>query len=99
MNNYYWARLHVQLGEAQTRSAIYHFGNGDVGALVNVSGAAVMKSSQNQEAGQKLSRLSGERARAGADGEEPCRLRVSAACGRGAGSAAQAVRPVEPAAR
>lgn len=63
VNNYYWARLHVQLGDSATRSAIYHFGNGDVGALVNVSGAAVMKSSQNQEAGQRfLAYLVSERA-------------------------------------
>ena len=63
VNNYYWARLHVQLGDSATRSAIYHFGHGDVGALVNVSGAAVLKSSQNQEAGQRfLAYLVSERA-------------------------------------
>lgn len=63
VNNYYWARLHVQLGDSATRSAIYHFGNGDVGALVNVSGAAVLKSSKNQEAAQKfLAYLVSERA-------------------------------------
>ena len=58
---------------AQTRSAIYHFGNGDVGALVNVSGAAVLKSAHNQDAAPEVSRVSGQRARAGADGEEPRR--------------------------
>jgi iron(III) transport system substrate-binding protein len=63
INNYYWARLHVQLGDSATRSAIYHFGNGDVGALVNVSGAAVLKSSTNQDAAQKfLAYLVSERA-------------------------------------
>jgi iron(III) transport system substrate-binding protein len=63
INNYYWARLHVQLGDSATRSAIYHFGNGDVGALVNVSGAAVLKSSKNQDAAQKfLAYLVSERA-------------------------------------
>jgi iron(III) transport system substrate-binding protein len=63
INNYYWARLHVQLGDAATRSAIYHFGNGDVGALVNVSGAAVLKSSKNQQAAQQfLAYLVSERA-------------------------------------
>jgi len=63
VNNYYWARLHVQLGDSATRSAIYHFGNGDVGALVNVSGAAVLKSSKNQkEAQQFLAYLVSERA-------------------------------------
>jgi iron(III) transport system substrate-binding protein len=63
VNNYYWARLHVQLGDSATRSAIYHFGNGDVGALVNVSGAAVLKSSKNQQAAQQfLAYLVSERA-------------------------------------
>jgi iron(III) transport system substrate-binding protein len=63
VNNYYWARLHVQLGDSATRSAIYHFGNGDVGALVNVSGAAVLKSSTNQQAAQQfLAYLVSERA-------------------------------------
>ncbi|WP_438391541.1 iron ABC transporter substrate-binding protein [Caballeronia sp. DA-9] len=63
INNYYWARLHTQLGDSATRSAIYHFGNGDVGALVNVSGAAVLKSSKNQQAAQQfLAYLVSERA-------------------------------------
>ncbi|MGA7817191.1 extracellular solute-binding protein, partial [Caballeronia sp.] len=63
VNNYYWARLHVQLGDSATRSAIYHFPNGDVGALVNVSGAAVLKSSTNQQAAQQfLAYLVSERA-------------------------------------
>jgi iron(III) transport system substrate-binding protein len=63
VNNYYWARLHTQLGDSATRSAIYHFGNGDVGALVNVSGAAVLKSSKNQQVAQQfLAYLVSERA-------------------------------------
>ena len=36
------------------QSAIHHFAGGDVGALMNVSGAAVMKSSRNQAAAQKF---------------------------------------------
>ena len=73
INNYYWARLHAELGDSATRSAIYHFGNGDVGALVNVSGAAVLKSRQNH--GRRaafLAYLVSERAQ-DADGEEPRR--------------------------
>ncbi|MGI4816183.1 MAG: iron ABC transporter substrate-binding protein [Janthinobacterium lividum] len=54
INNYYWARLHLELGDSATRSAIYHFANGDVGALVNVSGAAVLKSSHNVDAAQRF---------------------------------------------
>ena len=53
INNYYWARLHQEKGAA-TKSRIHHFGGGDVGALINVSGAAVLKSSKHQAAAQKL---------------------------------------------
>jgi iron(III) transport system substrate-binding protein len=63
INNYYWARLHAELGDAKTRSAIYHFPNGDAGALVNVSGAAVLKSAHNTDGAQKfLAYLVSERA-------------------------------------
>ena len=63
INNYYWARLHIGLGDAATHSAIHHFGNGDVGALVVVSGAAILKSSKNIDAAQKfLAYLVSERA-------------------------------------
>lgn len=54
INNYYWARLHVQLGDGATHSALHHFGAGDVGALVNVSGAAVLKSSKHPAAAQQF---------------------------------------------
>lgn len=54
VNNYYWARLHAELGDKKTQSAIHHFGNKDVGALVNISGAAVLKASHNSEAAQKF---------------------------------------------
>lgn len=52
INNYYWARLRTEQGADKTVSQIHHFGNGDVGALINVSGAAVLKSSRNQAAAQ-----------------------------------------------
>lgn len=54
INNYYWARLRTEKGADNTRSAIHHFAAGDIGALMNVSGAAVLKSSRNQAAAQKL---------------------------------------------
>jgi iron(III) transport system substrate-binding protein len=53
INNYYWARLHQEKGAA-TVSQIHHFGGSDVGALINVSGAAVLKSSKHQAAAQKF---------------------------------------------
>lgn len=63
INNYYWARVHTQLGDKGTHSALFHFGNGDVGALINVSGAAILKSSHNADAAQKfLAYLTSERA-------------------------------------
>lgn len=52
INNYYWARLRTEQGADKTVSQIHHFGNGDVGALINVSGGAVLKSSRNQAAAQ-----------------------------------------------
>jgi iron(III) transport system substrate-binding protein len=54
VNNYYWDRLYTALGQQKINSAIYHFKHGDVGGLVNVSGAAVLKSSKNQAAAQKF---------------------------------------------
>jgi iron(III) transport system substrate-binding protein len=54
INNYYWDRLETELGPQKIDSKIYHFKNGDVGGLINVSGAAVLKSSKNQEAAQKF---------------------------------------------
>ncbi|KND57940.1 Ferric iron ABC transporter, iron-binding protein [Candidatus Burkholderia verschuerenii] len=54
INDYYWARLHAELGDKATRSALYHYGNGDVGSLVNVSGAAIMKSAHNTDGAQQF---------------------------------------------
>ena len=54
INSYYWARLHTELGDKGTRSKIYHFKNGDVGALINVSGAAILKSSKHKDEAQKF---------------------------------------------
>jgi iron(III) transport system substrate-binding protein len=54
INNYYWARLRAEEGPAKLHSQIHHFAGGDVGALINVSGAAVLKSSRNQAAAQRF---------------------------------------------
>ena len=54
INNYYWYRLETELGPEKIDSKIYHFKSGDIGGLINVSGAAVLKSSQNQAAAQKF---------------------------------------------
>ncbi|WP_395069664.1 iron ABC transporter substrate-binding protein [Paraburkholderia silvatlantica] len=63
INNYYWDRLHAEIGDKKTQSAVAHFADSDVGALVNVSGAAVMKSAHNVDGAQKfLAYLVSERA-------------------------------------
>lgn len=54
INSYYWARLFTEQGAEKTRSKIYYFPPRDVGALVNVSGAAILKSSRHQDAAQKF---------------------------------------------
>jgi len=63
INNYYWARMKVEAGDAGVHSQLYHFGGGDVGALVNVSGAAVLKTAPYPAAAQRfLAYLVSERA-------------------------------------
>jgi iron(III) transport system substrate-binding protein len=54
VNNYYWARLETDLGPAKIDSELYHFKGGDIGGLINVSGAAVLKSSKHQAEAQKF---------------------------------------------
>ena len=54
INNYYWARLRTEEGAGKMHSAIHHFAGGDVGGLMNISGAAVLKSSHNKAAAQKF---------------------------------------------
>jgi iron(III) transport system substrate-binding protein len=54
INNYYWPRLRLEKGADNIHSAISHFAGGDVGGLVNISGAAVLKSSTNQGAAQRF---------------------------------------------
>ncbi|MGH7211999.1 MAG: extracellular solute-binding protein, partial [Acetobacteraceae bacterium] len=54
INNYYWARLRTEVGADKIHSQIHHFANGDVGGLINVSGAGVLRSSKNQQAAQRF---------------------------------------------
>ena len=54
INNYYWPRLRLEKGADKMQSALHQFADGDVGALMNVSGAAVLKASKNQDAAQSF---------------------------------------------
>jgi iron(III) transport system substrate-binding protein len=54
INSYYWARLQAEQGAARTKSRVHHFAPGDIGALINVSGAAVLRSSRHQAAAQRF---------------------------------------------
>lgn len=54
INSYYWARLRTERGAARTPSRIAHFAPGDLGNLINVSGAAVLASSRHQAAAQRF---------------------------------------------
>ena len=54
INHYYWYRLQLEDGASGTHSALQTFAPHDDGYLLDVSGAAVMKSSKHQAAAQAL---------------------------------------------
>ncbi|MGH7667576.1 MAG: extracellular solute-binding protein, partial [Candidatus Dormibacteria bacterium] len=54
INHYYWYRLRAELGQAQMHSAIAYFAPGDAGYVIDVSGAAVLKSSRHRRAAQEF---------------------------------------------
>jgi iron(III) transport system substrate-binding protein len=54
INQYYWYRLQLELGKDAMRSALYYFSPDDVGAVVNVSGAALLKSSKQQKNAERF---------------------------------------------
>ena len=54
INHYYWYRLRAEVGRGDLHSALHYYAAGDPGDLVNVSGAAVLKSSSHQADAQKL---------------------------------------------
>ena len=45
INHYYWYRLRDELGQSGVHSALHYYAPRDPGYLLNVSGAAVLKSS------------------------------------------------------
>lgn len=54
INHYYWFRLRAEVSAGAMHSALHYYAAGDPGDLVNVSGAAVLKSSSHQAAAQKF---------------------------------------------
>jgi iron(III) transport system substrate-binding protein len=54
VNQYYWYRMKAELGASNIHSKITYFAPGDPGYVLDVSGAAVLKSSKNQGAAQKF---------------------------------------------
>jgi iron(III) transport system substrate-binding protein len=54
INQYYWYRMRAELGAGSIHSKIAYFAPRDPGYVIDVSGAAILKSSKNQGAAQKF---------------------------------------------
>jgi iron(III) transport system substrate-binding protein len=54
VNQYYWYRERAEIGASQMHSKIAYFAPHDVGYVLDVSGAAILKSSKHQAAAQKF---------------------------------------------
>jgi iron(III) transport system substrate-binding protein len=54
VNQYYWYRLRAEIGTGKIHSKIVYFAPRDPGYVLNVSGAAALKSSKHQADAQKL---------------------------------------------
>jgi iron(III) transport system substrate-binding protein len=54
LNQYYWYRERAEIGASNMHSAIAHFAPHDVGYVVDVSGAGILKSSTHQAEAQKF---------------------------------------------
>ena len=50
INSYYWYRLRVELGAGSMHSALHYYAAGDPGDLVDVSGAAILRTSSHTSA-------------------------------------------------
>ncbi|MBD8506555.1 iron ABC transporter substrate-binding protein [Hoyosella sp. G463] len=56
INHYYWYRLQDDKGAENMRSALNYLAPGDEGALVNIAGAGILVSSEQQEAAERVIR-------------------------------------------
>jgi iron(III) transport system substrate-binding protein len=54
INEYYWYRLKAEIGASAVHSQLAYFAPRDPGYVIDVSGAAVLKSSKHQAAAQKF---------------------------------------------
>ncbi len=54
VNQYYWYRMRAEIGVSNMHSEIAYFAPHDPGYVVDVSGAAVLKSSRHQAAAQRF---------------------------------------------
>jgi iron(III) transport system substrate-binding protein len=54
INQYYWYRMRAEIGAGATHSKITHFAPHDPGYVIDVSGAAILKSSRHQAAAQQF---------------------------------------------
>jgi iron(III) transport system substrate-binding protein len=54
INHYYWFRLRAELGQGGMHSALHYYTPGTPGDLIDISGAAVLKSSTHQADAQRF---------------------------------------------
>ena len=54
VDQYYWYRMRAEIGASNTHSDIAYFAPLDPGYVLDVSGAAILKSSKNQSAAQRF---------------------------------------------
>jgi iron(III) transport system substrate-binding protein len=54
INHYYWYRLTAEVGAAQIHSAIAYFAPRDAGYVIDVSGAAVLRSARHRAAAERF---------------------------------------------
>ncbi|HEY2508032.1 MAG TPA: extracellular solute-binding protein [Streptosporangiaceae bacterium] len=54
VNQYYWYRMRAEIGTGNVHAKLAHFAAGDPGYVMDVSGAAVVKSSKHQADAQKF---------------------------------------------
>jgi iron(III) transport system substrate-binding protein len=54
VNQYYWYRLRLEVGQNGIHSRLYYFPNHDPGSIENIAGAAVLASSKHRQLAQRL---------------------------------------------